>query len=148
MSRVNKKEMRIRKIEGFTLAEIMIVVAIIAVLAAIAIPNLLTARKNANESAAQAGLRILSTSLETYYSVNNAYAVADDTTTDDYLRSAAPPYLTTAYCTQTVSGYTYTCDIDLAAYSIVAAPSSCGTTGNRTFTITTGSSLTSAACGS
>lgn len=37
---------------GFTLIELMIVIAIIAVVAAIAIPNLLEARKSANEAAA------------------------------------------------------------------------------------------------
>ncbi len=58
---------------GFTLIEIMIVVAIIALLAAIAIPNVLRGRTSANEAAAVGNTRALISSLEMYRSVNNAY---------------------------------------------------------------------------
>jgi prepilin-type N-terminal cleavage/methylation domain-containing protein len=59
---------------GFSLIEVLIVVAIILVIAAIAIPNLLTARLRANESAAVATLRTINTSQTTYQMRYNTYA--------------------------------------------------------------------------
>jgi prepilin-type N-terminal cleavage/methylation domain-containing protein len=55
-----------RKAKGFSLIELLIVVAIILIIAAIAIPNLLRARLAANEASAVASLRTISTA-ETMY---------------------------------------------------------------------------------
>ncbi len=54
--------------KGFSLIELLIVVAIILIIAAIAIPNLLRARMAANESSAAAGVRTVNTAQITYTS--------------------------------------------------------------------------------
>ena len=54
--------------KGFSLIELLIVVAIILIIAAIAIPNLLQARMAANESSAVSSLRTINTAMTSYFS--------------------------------------------------------------------------------
>jgi len=66
---------------GFTLVEIMIVVAIIGLLAAIAVPAFMKARKNAQRSACQNNLRLIDSSKDTWaidYGGTNGSAVTWD----------------------------------------------------------------------
>ncbi len=78
------------KRKGFTLVEIMIVVAIIGLLTAIAIPNFVKARKQALTNACKANLKQIEGSIQVYALDTPAHADADvvavDDLTPDYLR--------------------------------------------------------------
>lgn len=122
---------------GFTLVEIMIVVAIIALLAAIAIPNLLRAKISANDALAQSTLRSLSTAAETYGTANNGTYPEDMTS----LTGATPPFLNNYYCDTTVSGFGYTCTMSTGGYTFTADVVNMGVTGTTTFTMNVGGIL-------
>ncbi len=116
---------------GFTLVEIMIVVAIIALLAAIAIPNLLRARLQANESAAQAAIKTLATAEVTYRTANPSYG------TLALLGSANPPYIDAVLAAGTKNGYTFaTPTVAAEAFGATAVPATANVTGVRSFCIT------------
>ncbi len=77
------------KQKGFSLIELLIVVAIILIIAAIAIPNLLRARISANEASAVSSLRTMNTACITY---DSTYGVFPATQTD-WARPTAPRQL-------------------------------------------------------
>ena len=69
--------MRSHSHSGFTALELLMVVAIVAVLAAIAVPALLRARMSSNEVSAQSSLRVINLAQERYAAScgNDAYAI-------------------------------------------------------------------------
>jgi prepilin-type N-terminal cleavage/methylation domain-containing protein len=131
MIRINRK--------GFTLVEIMIVVAIIALLAAIAIPNLMSAKKTANTAAAKANIRALSTAAEVYATAHNGtYPLVGQIA--EYINPAT--VLCASSAEAPVQGYIYDCTgLAATGYELHATPAS-ETAGDKTFTVTTGGVIT------
>jgi type IV pilus assembly protein PilA len=73
------------KNKGFSLIELLIVVAIILIIAAIAIPNLMRARRSANESSATASMRIIGSGELLYRSTQGAFGTLDQLSTDSII---------------------------------------------------------------
>jgi prepilin-type N-terminal cleavage/methylation domain-containing protein len=127
--------------KGFSLIELLIVVAIILIIAAIAIPNLLRAKMSANEASAVATMRTLNTSAVAYSTTYGAYPT---NLTD--LGPASSPTSTAADLIDSVlakdpatkSGYTFTWSGTanngvISSYTLTAKPLTTGVTGQRGF---------------
>lgn len=121
---------------GFTLVEIMIVVVIIALLAAIAIPGMLRSRQQAQEATAKANLKLIASALENYAAINSVYPTL---TTE--LMGVTPPYLSSDYFTGVHGGYTYAHSLSNYSYLITAYPTAT-TPGVISFTVATGGIIT------
>ena len=127
------------KQKGFSLIELLIVVAIILIIAAIAIPNLMRSKMAANEASAVASLRTLNTCVVEY-----SVTYATDPSTLASLGPAATPSSTAAdlidnvLATGSKSGYTisYTAvaATPVTQYTMLAVPQSTATGQRKFFT--------------
>jgi type IV pilus assembly protein PilA len=123
--------MKMMRRKGFTLVEIMIVVAIIALLAAIAIPNLLRARLNANEAAAISSLRTISTACESFRAAQSPVTYPANLAA---LSGANPPYIDNTLGTGTKQGYTFAyAPVGANQYNCTGTPVTPNVTGTRIF---------------
>ncbi len=95
--------MRLRRSResGFSLLELLIVVAIILIIATIAVPSLLRSRQSANEAGAVSSLRAINGAQTTYLSSNGSFGTFENLSADGMIdgRFSANDAL--------ISGYTY-----------------------------------------
>jgi len=118
---------------GFTLVEIMIVVAIVVTLATLAISSVLRARQLTNEMAAVAGCRTIATAVQGFYSYSSPRTYPSGLS-DLVLPTSNPPYIDSVLAGGTKQGYRYTYTlVDAERFTLRAEPVSPGRTGTRRF---------------
>ena len=135
MTDINLKGPRKARQKGFSLIELLIVVAIILIIAAIAIPNFIHARMAANESTAVSSIHAINTSEIAYSSANPTIgysALLSD------LGPAGAGYLDSVLSAGTKSGYAFTyvqntSNTPSVGYTLNADPITRGVTGQRSF---------------
>ena len=123
-----------RELAGFTLVELIIVIALIVVVASLAIPVSLRARVQSNEAAAIGNLRTVSSAAEGFRSGQNPSAYAGSFAE---MASTSPPYLDSAWNNGQRQGYnyTYTASSDGETFSASAAPRAVNVSGVNSYCV-------------